>query len=831
MRLIKNVYVQVALLSVLILSLMSAVSSFWPFGDNTYIMVDLRGQYVGFFEYYSGLFEGRHTFPYTFTSLQGTEMYSVFMYYLMSPFNLLFLIFKGDLVYEGVMVMWWLKTITIAFSATYYLSKKSDNRLLVIILSLAYAFCGYVLAYKLNIMWLDALYVLPVLTYTIDRGIDERKWGWYLVVLSYGILVNFYTGYMLCLYAGLYYFYYKGVKGKGFFDGIIGFSVHSVLAGVFNLGVLLPSYLLLSGSSVENYSGLIVKDFDIGNFLTYIFTPMNDPMEIVTGSANVYMTVFVFSLLLMTLLTSKKGKGLYWVLGIYSLFIVSFVINQVNLVWHMFMMPAWFPNRFIFVYVWFSLVYIVNNFDIKKVGGRHIDITFIVLFVLYLLGFNSMVVIFKVIVPVFLGVYYLLMRFSKNMVIISMLVVLELSVFGLVGISSIRGDAIGDFRDFRDTVEVLPEGKRVVYDTKFLNGHFTSDYYSSTFSSTATTDSVIKLYKLLGTSGTDSLTMSNGYNKVFNMFMNIDLVRVSDFSISRIQHKQLEEGVILYTKLDDGLYENDLLIGDGHLRDSIITNKYSSFHNLNHYLGQYFEEKFNVWEEFRLEDRLSLNNMALVEYNNMRVYKSTGKGGDEGLEVDLEDIQGGYLYSDDSSSLSTRYFKGVDGVTYPASDYQGVVYITGDVSKYYIDFDRTNSSDMGLKLKELKGYRLDEGLLQSKVREFKEEHTGEVVVTKKDNTVIEGKFNNPKGKTILQLQIPYDSNFKAYIDGVETETYNSGHLLALNTKGDTGGKFSLIYEIPYLEETWLCAILTMVVVGGYYMAKQLGDVKDDRKSN
>ena len=81
-----------------------------PFGQNTLLTVDLGQQYIDFFAFFrNSILHDPSNFFYSFNKAIGGEMFGEFAYYLLSPFNLLFLFFPGKSITAGVMLVTLLK--------------------------------------------------------------------------------------------------------------------------------------------------------------------------------------------------------------------------------------------------------------------------------------------------------------------------------------------------------------------------------------------------------------------------------------------------------------------------------------------------------------------------------------------------------------------------------------------------------------------------------------------------------------------------------------------------------------------------------------------------
>jgi len=81
-----------------------------PFGSSTILTVDLGQQYVDFFSYYrSTILSHPTSFFYSFAKDLGGDTLGIFAYYLMSPLNVIILLFPGKLLSSGILILTLLK--------------------------------------------------------------------------------------------------------------------------------------------------------------------------------------------------------------------------------------------------------------------------------------------------------------------------------------------------------------------------------------------------------------------------------------------------------------------------------------------------------------------------------------------------------------------------------------------------------------------------------------------------------------------------------------------------------------------------------------------------
>ena len=180
-----------------------------PFGNNTLAWRDADIQYLDFYAYYKDVLEGHNNLSYSFSKTLGGTNVAVFSYYLASPFCLLVLLFdKADLqsFFDIVVV---LKLTLSAMTCCYYLLKRFETVIrrkyqwiLIVLLSMGYGLSQYNIAQSSNIMWLDGVYMLPLMLLEIYRIVKRHDKGWRLsVIVAYSIIVNWYTAGINCVFS------------------------------------------------------------------------------------------------------------------------------------------------------------------------------------------------------------------------------------------------------------------------------------------------------------------------------------------------------------------------------------------------------------------------------------------------------------------------------------------------------------------------------------------------------------------------------------------------------------------------------------------------------
>lgn len=375
-----------------------------PFGDKTVLRMDLYHQYGPLFaELYERVKSG-DSLIYSWTSGLGSCFLGNFFNYLSSPLTAIIFFFSHNNIPVAIGVMVLVKAALSSASFTYYVKKSIRNQsLATCAFGVLYAFCGYMLAYYWNVMWLDAMFLLPILIYGIERIINHGKMRTYVTVLALSMFSNYYISFMLCIFSVIYFFYYfftsysteslvstrfaqnkKGLvaslSNNRFFRSAFIFGLGSLTAAGLMAVVLIPVYRILTDCSATSNpfpdeSEVYFSYFDFfANHLANLTTTIRSSGDDVLP--NVYcgiLTLILAPLYFFSKTISKKEK--IGTLSLLAVLYFSFSLNIPNYVWHAFHFPNDLPYRqsFIYSFVLLIIAYKVfirlNEFSMTAIGG------------------------------------------------------------------------------------------------------------------------------------------------------------------------------------------------------------------------------------------------------------------------------------------------------------------------------------------------------------------------------------------------------------------------------------------------------------------------------
>lgn len=332
-----------------------------PFGELTLLHGDMNTQYARFYSYLMRTLHGQESLLYSFHAGLGSSMLPTFTYYLASPFSLLAYFFDAKHIPELLMLMTILKVACMAAAYVCFARRAlRDDSPRAIVFALCYALCSYVVGYASNIMWLDALILLPLIltcATKLARGEGSRGLTLLLALLFF---TQFYIAYMVGIFTFLWLlaalFIYRSPKKMRKLLTLVG---KAVLAAGCCAVTLLPTGLrLLENAGFPDATPLPVWAFshDLRQLFSRSLFGIYDTLMGKRGSMPPLYCGTITLLLLPAYLTNK-GIALrerLIVLAGNVFLLLCMALPPLTFAWHAFDEAAWFQYRYAFllVFVW-----------------------------------------------------------------------------------------------------------------------------------------------------------------------------------------------------------------------------------------------------------------------------------------------------------------------------------------------------------------------------------------------------------------------------------------------------------------------------------------------
>ncbi|MCR5145568.1 MAG: YfhO family protein [Lachnospiraceae bacterium] len=190
------------LVSFLIVQIIFFFNGMEPWGNGACITDDMDIQYLDFFSYLLNVIHGKDSILYTIHNGLGGSGFGVFSYYLASPFNILLFFFdQAQLpLFVDVVISLKIGLCTMTFSIFAMNRMPKVRTYWVFVLSICYGLMQYNIAQSFNIMWLDGVYMLPLVALGIYKLVWDKKIGFFSLVTGLTIIFNWYIGGVICVF-------------------------------------------------------------------------------------------------------------------------------------------------------------------------------------------------------------------------------------------------------------------------------------------------------------------------------------------------------------------------------------------------------------------------------------------------------------------------------------------------------------------------------------------------------------------------------------------------------------------------------------------------------
>ena len=338
----------------------------YPFGNHYFRYLD-ADQYYGFYGYLLNSFFSKSNLLYSWGISLGDGMLSTYAYYASSPFNLLLVFFRDNLIL-GMEVITLLKVLLMSVCFCQLLNSfDSHHAIEKGIFSTAYAFIGYVVFYAWNLSWMDGVILLPLMILGLKKLLYERKKALYIIAIALAILSNFYIGYMLCLASGLCYFSYclyidspETISLQRIKTTFPAYLISSFWGVAISMGLFLPTCLALPQNRKQDLMEMIRRmkiNFSLTDFISTFYTASVLPKDSADNLPLTFIGIIPLILLIAFFLNRKiRLREKLVSLLLIAVFLLSFGISFFNIIWHGFSVNFWFNYRYSFIFSFLLLL-------------------------------------------------------------------------------------------------------------------------------------------------------------------------------------------------------------------------------------------------------------------------------------------------------------------------------------------------------------------------------------------------------------------------------------------------------------------------------------------
>ena len=374
------------------------IASVTPFGGQTFLYSDNYHQYYPFFRQFREALRSGDSLLWTWSVGMGMDYLGLISYYLASPLNLLSALLPESWTLAYFTLLMPIKlSLASGFFAILLQKLYGTDDLSLPLFGGFYGLCAWALGYQWNIMWLDSFALLPLVALGTVLLLRDKKYILYTISLFLAVFSNYYVGFFVCVFVLLLFFCYEICRWRGlwrFVRDFVRIGVFTVLALGMTAILELPTLAALQDtySSVNQFPSnfdlnivpsdaqaaakaawntfKIAKQSGSATFKLWLdamvasFPPLLSGMAQIAGHIgggmtptymeglpNLYCGVFPMALaFLFFTLREIRLRDKLCAAALLLFFMLSFLIRQLDYVWHGFHFTNQIPYRFSFLF-------------------------------------------------------------------------------------------------------------------------------------------------------------------------------------------------------------------------------------------------------------------------------------------------------------------------------------------------------------------------------------------------------------------------------------------------------------------------------------------------
>ena len=342
------------------------ISQYEPFGKYSMLYSDMYHQYYPFFVAFREALRSGDSLLYSWSVGLGMDYLGLISYYLASPLNLL-----SILVPEGWLLEFFFLLVPIKlglaslFFAIFLKKMFGRNDISIAVFGGFYGLCAWALGYQWNVMWLDTFALLPLVALGTVCLLRDKKFVLYTITLFLSIYSNYYIGFFTCIFVLLLFFCYEICRWQGwkrFFQDLCRIALFSVLAIGMTAILELPAFAALQ--TTQSSVNAFPEGFKLNIADENTWKGLLDAMRQVAGNMgggieptfkeglpNLYCGVGTIVLAWLFLMAKDvKLRDKICCVFLLLFFMVSFIVRQLDYIWHGFHFTNMIPYRFSFLY-------------------------------------------------------------------------------------------------------------------------------------------------------------------------------------------------------------------------------------------------------------------------------------------------------------------------------------------------------------------------------------------------------------------------------------------------------------------------------------------------
>lgn len=536
-------YIIVFLIPWILIMIHSFTRMSWLTGQGSLLNGDTGSQiYPLMVEFWDKVHSGESIF-FSWNAGNGIDFYLNFVYYLISPLNLIILILPKAWIENSLQFVMVLKWALMGVSVTYYFMNTKYNKqqvhkkLMASLMGIIFVLSEAVLTVIGYFNWGDVMIVFPFVLLALEKLIENGKWKQYYVLLTFSMICNFYMSYQICIFMVLWFFVRLSKDTTNKLRKFLIFVGSSVLAALSSCVVLLPAVFGAAGRIGGRKTDVFINNlYSIGE---KIFMFSDGLVDWESYKPNLYfstgMLVCFFLFFFIKMNKSEKRRLIVvWLFMFVSLF--SGVLTKF---WHGLSMPYGVYHRYLYMYIFLMLymvMLVLQNLDsLKKwqvAAATVVELAFMIISFLHISQFGNFagyLITFLLIVLYNLLLFFYLkgsIQYKNILVILFVIAFLEVGSNSFYQLKEYNDNNWKDIL-YNEEAEKLSQyvdmnlGERASFSDSPLNMGFVTNLASPNQFTSYKFDNMIDLYSNLGMEFDSSSCMAEGTSPLLNLMLNI----------------------------------------------------------------------------------------------------------------------------------------------------------------------------------------------------------------------------------------------------------------------------------------------------------------------
>ena len=368
-----------------------------PFGGKTLAISDGNALYLNYLGYVARAVKGQENLFFSFEKGLGGNMMSSWGWFLLNPFFPLFAFFD---ITNYMTAFTWVSLLNFSLCGlTMYILLKDiyGYKLSNLIFSTSYALNGFLVANVFQLNFFTGVPTLPLVVLGLRKIFKDKNPLLYILALAYGLMSNFYFGFMLCAASLLIFLTVFFADREEIVNPkavAVKYVLSSLLAGALSAVVWLPAVLALRGGRLDQevrdmFS--LRENMPFLSMFSKLFTGANNTNELVNGLPNIFVGILPVALAILFFMNKKIRRQKKTVAGILlGVYLVSFYLALFNILMHGGTVTNWFNYRDSFVFCFLLLLIAAEEWQyVAEEPDSHIKRAAVILILAVLIVFSK----------------------------------------------------------------------------------------------------------------------------------------------------------------------------------------------------------------------------------------------------------------------------------------------------------------------------------------------------------------------------------------------------------------------------------------------------------